>query len=267
MKKYVALLLLMVFLVATLSGCGLIKKFIPGDLEDLIPSEDPDGKDPDGEDPGVDDPDGDDPDSEDPDVEEPTDGDVVVEGNIFYPADWKDILNTFAEFGFSYKEVREDGEESTWSMHYVSEGIEEVDGVDAEVILLTKVEGSTEETRIWFDSDWECLKLEIDGEEAEPWGNPLGMLLMIYVNLVKLTQMTLATDGTIDTSAYKLEETSSESTELGSLDVYSFASLWTTVVNHYGFHQDGDLYFALIRNTIKGANQLLELRITHLNPR
>ncbi|MDD2282384.1 MAG: hypothetical protein PHT52_07170 [Eubacteriales bacterium] len=267
MKKYVALLLLMVFLVATLSGCGLIKKFIPGDLEDLIPSEDPDGKDPDGEDPDVDDPDGDDPDSEDPDVEEPTDGDVVVEGNIFYPADWKDILNTFAEFGFTYKEVKEDGEESTWSMYYVSEGTEEVDGVEAEVIHFTKIEDSTEESRIWCDSDWNCIKLEVNGEEAEPWGNPLGMFLMIYVNWVELTQMTLSTDGTIDTSEYKLEETSSESTEVGNLEVYSFASLWTTVVNHYGFHQDGDLYFALIRNTLKGSNQLSELRITHLNPR
>ena len=161
MKKTVALLLLMVFLIATMSGCGLIKKFIPGDLDDLIPGEDPDTEDPD---------------TEEPDTEEPGDGDVVVKGNIYYPTDEKDILNTFAEFGFTYKEVKEDGTESTWSMHYVSEGIEEVDGVDAEVILLTKVEGSTEETRIWFDSDWECLKLEIDGEEAEPWGNPLGML-------------------------------------------------------------------------------------------
>lgn len=261
MKKAVALLLLMVFLVATLSGCGLIKKFIPGDLEDLIPEI------PDGEDPDVEDPDVEDPDVEDPDTEDPGDGEVVVNGNIYYPADWKDIVNTFAEFGFSYKEVREDGEESTWSMHYVSEGIEEVDGVDAEVILLTKVEGSTEETRIWFDSDWNCLKLEIDGEEAEIWANPLSILLQIYVNWLEITKMTLSADGTIDTSAYKLEETSSESTELGTLEVYSFASLWTTVVNQYGFHQDGDLYFALIRNTIKGSNQLSEMRITHLNPR
>ncbi|MDD3074217.1 MAG: hypothetical protein PHS56_07370, partial [Eubacteriales bacterium] len=79
--------------------------------------------------------------------------------------------------------------------------------------------------------------------------------------------MTLSTDGTIDTSEYKLEETSSESTEVGNLEVYSFASLWTTVVNHYGFHQDGDLYFALIRTTIKGSEQMTEMRITHFNLR
>jgi len=252
MKKVVALLLLMVFLVATLSGCGLIKKFIPGDLDDLIPGGDPDGEDPDGE---------------DPDGEDPNDGNAVVNGNIFYPQDWKDILNTFAEFGFTFKEVREDGEESTWSMFYVSQGIEEIDGVDAEVILLTKVEGSTEESKIWYDSDWNCLKLEVNGVEAETWGNPLNMLLQIYVNSVKLTQTTLSTDGTIDASAYKLEETSSESTELGNLEVYSFASLWSKYVNHYGFCRDGDLYFALIRNTVKDSNVLAELRLTHFNPR
>ena len=257
MKKTVALLLLMVFLIATMSGCGLIKKFIPGDLDDLIPGEDPDTEDPDTEDP----------DTEDPDTEEPGDGDVVVKGNIYYPTDEKDILNTFAEFGFTYKEVKEDGTESTWSMHYVSQGIEEVDGVDAEVILLTQVEGSTDESKIWYDSDWNCIKLEVNGAEAETWGNPLGMLLMIYVNQLLISQATLSNDGTIDTSAYKLEETSNESTELGSLEVYSFASLWTKYVNHYGFLQDGDLYFALIRNTLKGSNVLVELRLTHLNPR
>lgn len=254
MKKFVALLLLFVFLVGTLSGCGLVKKFLP-DVSDIIDNL-PDGEDPDDEDP-ID---------EDPDDEDPIEGNVAVKGDIYYPEDWKDILSTFAEFGYSHTERSESGEESTWSIHYVSEGTEEYEGQETEVIKLTKVEGSTDEYRLWFTSDWECVRIEENGEEAELWTSGiLALLLGIYENTITLTQMVLEKDGTIDTSSFKLENTSKESTELGSLDVYTFASLWTAFTYHYGFYEDGDLYFALIRNGLKGSDQYTELKITHLN--
>lgn len=262
MKKTVAILLLFVLLVGTLSGCGLVKKLLP-DVSDII-DELPIDKDPDDEDPNDEDPN-----DEDPNDEDPNDGDVVVEGNIFYPADWKDILNRFAEFGFTHKEVRENGEESTWSFHYVSEGTEEIDGEETEVIKLTKVESSTEEYRIWFTSDWECVKFQKNGEDQDTWNSSvLSMLLSIYENSLLLTQVVLTTDGTIDDpSAYKLDEVTKEDTELGSLDLYSFSSLWTKYTFHYGFYEDGDLYSALIRNALEGSDSYTELRITHLNPR
>lgn len=258
MKKTVALLLLFVFLIGTLSGCGLAKKFLP-DVSDILPN----GEDPNGEDPGDEDPNG-----EDPNDEVPLDGDAVVKGEIFYPEDWMDIVSTFAEFGYTYTERKEDGEVTTWSMHYVSEGTEEYDGQETEVIKLTQNESSVTEYRLWYTSDWECVRIERDGEEIDLWNSPvLAMLLGIYDNTVAISQMVLQQDGTIDTASFKLENTSKESTELGNLDVYTFASLWTAFTYDYGFYEDGDLYFALIRNALKGTDQYTELRVTHMNVR
>ncbi len=263
MKKAIVVLLLMAFVFSSLSGCGLIKKFVP-----MSGGDEPGGEEPGGDEPGGDEPGGEEPSGGDPGGEEPEGDYLAVEGVIYYPENWQDILTTLAEFGYTHKEIREDGEESVFSMHYVSQGTEEINGVEAEVIHLTKVEGGVDEFRFWFDEDWNCLKAEQNGVEDSSWGaGALSILLQIYVNKVLLTQMVMATDGTIDTSSYKLEGQTSESSEIGQLEVYSFASQWTKVFSHYGFHRDGDLYFALIRSTLKDSKAMEELRVTHFNPR
>jgi hypothetical protein len=268
MKKILAIILLVGLLVAT-PGCGLLnkardfKKGLDGisDVIDDLKDLDDDLEDLDED---LDEKIGDDGD----DVEDSSD-DPIFSGEVFHPEDWTEVMNMFKEFGYVWVSVDENGVSSEWSIYYKDLGSEEVDGVTAQVVSVTKVEGGTDTFKFWFDEEWECLRAEANGEDTGTWdAGVLSMLVQLYTNTVLLTTGVLDEDGTLDTSAFSLEDSRRESADVGSLEVYEISSKFTNFIYTYGLSEvNGQKIFATIKNSIKGSKASEEMRLTHANPR
>jgi len=250
LKKILAIIMLVVLLLTTATGCGMLKKAKDfkdgiGDIIDNIDNNDPDNGD-------VDDPD-------DP-------GDVpIFTGQVFYPQSYKDVINKFQEFGYIWTSVDGDGNSSDWSIYYRVEGTEEVDGVETQVISVTKVEGETNHYKFWFDDELNCVKALANEEEIDVWNAAvLTMLIQTYVNYVLLTTAVVDEDGMIDTFARTLETERTEGSDLGNMDVYEFSSNFSTAISTYGLIDfDGDLVYVLIKQSVEGSVAYEEMSLSH----
>ncbi len=94
------------------------------------------------------------------------------------PEDYRAFVDTFKELKYSVGEV--DGEKMT--VHYVHQGIEDVDGVETDKVELG-IEGESSFV-MWIDSDGEFRRLIADGEEipremAHMFADPFMNLVML----------------------------------------------------------------------------------------
>jgi len=268
LKKILALIVIAVMLITTVSGCGMLKKakdikdgldgindFV-NDLEDQFGDDTDDYDDND-----------DDDDDDDSDVVS-----SVFAHEVYYPQDSIAILEKFQEFGYSWEEKYEDGSENNFSLHYKSAGTEEVDGVSTEVFDVTHIEGEeTDQYRIWFNGEWEPIKATHNGEEMEAWeGAVLTFALSIYSNYVQLTQTVVDVTGELDTFSYSLDEQTSEVNIFGLMDIYQFSSIFSPVITTYGLvdlDDDGVQDFVMIKNIVKDSEHGWVMRVTHAVPR
>lgn len=252
MKKVLAMILVVGLLAFTVSGCGFLQKAKDikdglDDIGDVIEDIEDDIED------DIDDND--------------DDTDSVVDDPIYYPADFKELLAKYQEFGYKWNAVGEDGTTNNWSIHYLFEGTEEIDGVPTEIFTVTMVEyDETTVQKYWFNQDGECIKARADEQDIEVYSSAgFTMLTQLYVNYVYLTQGVLADDGTVDTFAYTLEDERSESSDLGDMDVYEFSSHFSPVIFTYGLMEiDGDLTFVYIKQTIPDSPVMEEMTVTHM---
>lgn len=249
MRKLIALLLVTGILVFALTGCGFLKtaKDIKDGLDDIGDI--------------IGDPDDDDDDDEDEGAE------TVFSGTAYYPEDSKTILRDFSEFGYEVSGEDEDGNSQFWSIHYVYEGDEEVDGDAASVLTVTKVEnGETLVETHWYNEDGRLVKAMKDGEEISDWeAITLGMFLGLYANKASLTTTVVDEDGKIKTFSYSLEDERSEGSDVGEMDVYEIKSKFVNVLHVYGLvEKAGDIYFVLLRSEVPGTDVFEQLLVTHM---
>lgn len=253
MNKFLVLLLVACLLALPLSGCSF--QF---DLNDNADSGD------DSQDPG-----------DNGDV--PNDGDAdeswgeytqkILAGDAFYPADYTQVLAKYKEFGYEWT-VSSETQTDTVYFHYLYEGSEEVDGVPAEVYIVTLEQaGEPYVEKHWYNSQWDCIKVMVDGQvQSWPYFS-MPTQVTHYVNLVLNAQMIFDEDGCIDTLVYSLEEegTGTQGSPIGSMEVYVLSSLLYNDVYSYGVTEhDGGLVFALIRQGYSDTQDYEELKITEL---
>lgn len=257
MKRLFVLFIVACLLALPLSGCNfqfdLNDNADSGDIQD--PSDDGDTTEPG--------------DSDDDTVNPGDDGNSqkILDGNAFYPADYIDVLAKYKEFGYEWTTSNSTQTDTTY-FHYLYEGSEDVDGVAAEVYtVIHEQPAATKVEKQWYNSDWECIKVMVDGQ-VMPWSEiTMPNHVEHYVSLVKNAQWVFDEEGCINTLAYSLEEEGSgtQGSPVGSMEVYVLNSLDLPSSYSYGMTEiDGELIFALIRQGYTNSQDYEELRVTEL---
>lgn len=242
MKKFFMLLLIANLLVLTLSGCGY--SFQKGDTINNETA-DPAGTD----EPGC------------------QDTQKILKGNVFYPEAAQGLFAKYREFGFQWK-VSYDSFLEEWSVHYLYEGTEEVNGQATEVYTVTFAETGEEIVeKHWYNPQWDYIKGVINGQEVERGNVHLPTQIHSYVGMVLDSRTVFDSDGCIDPLVYKLDQGASgtQGSPLGTMEVYVLRRVTDNEIRTYGVNEiDGELIFTLIRFGEAGTDYLEELQITHL---
>jgi len=253
-KKFLAVFLVVGMLATVLTGCSFLQKAkdISDNLDDIVNDL-----------PGNND---DDDDDDDPGNNE---DESIFSGTVYYPEGWGDPLKLFSEFGYEWTDKTENGSQ-LWSIHFVYQDSEEVDGVPTDIMQVTKVEnGETVVETHWYNDEGNLVKAMAGEEEIDTWyAIPLTMLLSIYTNKVLLTSTVVAEDGILDAFGYTLEEKRTESSDVGQMSVYQIRSKLLPAIYIYGLVEKGGVqHFAKIRLEAPDSDIFEQVLVTAMETR